>query len=253
MNLKHITKDLGKFVAKESPQILTVLGVAGIGVTTYLTVKATWKAARQIQHEEIVAKVETGDQGYELNKRAIVEKTWKMYIPAATTGVMTVVCIVAANRVQARRLAALAAAYGVLSGDFDEFRDKAAQQLGLKKTDEINHEIAKKKVKENDLPAGYLTPDGKSWFKDATTNQIFLSTQEEVKRAMNKVNFEANNHRGTSLNTFYDELSLENTTIGNILGWSAGTQCDLVLTPVLLDNGTAVTLIDFTKDPVPDF
>jgi len=253
VNLKHITKDVGKFVAKESPQILTVLGVAGIGVTTYLTVKATWKAARQIQHEEIVAKVESGNQTFEFTRKAVIEKTWKYYVPAATTGVMTVVCIVAANRVQARRLAALAAAYGVLSGDFDEFRDKAAEQLGLKKMDEINHDIAKKKIKESDLPAGYITPEGKSWFKDATTNKVFLSTQEEVKRAMNFVNFEANNQRGTSLNTFYDELGLENTSIGNILGWRSGTQCDLVLTPVLLDNGTAVTLIDFTKDPVPDF
>lgn len=253
MNLKHITKDLGKFVSKESPQILTILGIAASGATVYFASRATWKAAQQIQHEEIVGKVDTGNQAYELPTKARIEKVWKMYIPAAATGVMAVGCIVAANRVQARRFAALAAAYGVLSGDFDEYRDKASEALGLKKADDVHHEVAKKKIDGSALPAGYITPEGKSWFMDATTKRVFLATHEDVKKAMNYVNFEANNQRGTSLNTFYDELGLENTSIGNILGWSSGTQCDLILTPVLLDNGTSVTLVDFTKDPKPNF
>lgn len=253
MNVKHITKNLGKFGSRELPQILTILGIAGAGATVYFTGRATWKAAQQIQHEEIVGKVERGEQSFRLTDKERFEKVWKLYIPAAATGVMAVGCIVAANRVQARRFAALAAAYGVLSGDFDEFRDKAAEQLGLKKSDDVNHEIAKKKVDGAALPPGYITPEGKSWFMDATTKRIFLATHEDVKKAMNYVNFEANNQRGTSLNTYYDELGLENTSVGKILGWGSGTQCDLVLTPVLLDNGTSVTLIDFTKDPKPNF
>lgn len=253
MNLKHITKDLGKFITRESPQILTILGIAGTGVTIYLTGKATWKAAQQIQHEEIVGKVENGDQTFRLTDKQRFEKVWKFYIPAAATGVMAVGCIVAANRVQARRYAALAAAYGVLSGDFDEFRDKAAEQLGLKKTDDIDHSIAKDKMDGMTIQPGSITPDGKSWFLEGSTGRPFLSTQETVKRAMNFVNFEANNQRGASLNTFYDELGLPETTVGSLLGWASGTQCDVVLTPVLLDDGRAVTQIKFTKQPVPDF
>ena len=253
MNLKHITKDLGKFVTRESPQILTILGIASAGVTVYLTGKATWKAAQQIQHEEIVGKVENADHKFRLTDRQRFEKIWKLYIPAAATGVMAVGCIVAANRVQARRYAALAAAYGVLSGDFDEFRDKAAEHLGLKKTDDIDHEIAKQKIDGMTIQPGAITPDGKSWFLEGSTQRPFLSTQETVKRAMNFVNYEANNQRGASLNTFYDELGLPETTIGTLLGWPSGTSCDVVLTPVLLDDGRAMTEIKFTKQPVPKY
>lgn len=253
MNLKHITKDLGKFVTRESPQILTILGIAGAGVTVYLTGKATWKAAQQIQHEEIVGKVERGEQSFQLTDKQRFEKVWKLYIPAAATGVMAVGCIVAANRVQARRYAALAAAYGVLSGDFDEFRDKAAEKLGLKKTDDIDHEIAKQKIDGMTIQPGAITPDGKSWFVEMSTMRPLLTTQESVKKAMNFVNFEANNQRGASLNTFYDELGLEATTIGGLLGWRGGDALDIVFTPVLLDDGRAVTGFKFAKNPTADF
>lgn len=253
MNLKHITKDLGKFVTKESPQILTILGIAGAGVTVYLTGKATWKAAQQIQHEEIVGKVENDDQSFQLNNKARFEKVWKLYIPAAATGVMAVGCIVAANRVQARRYAALAAAYGLLSGDFDEFRDKAAEQLGFKKMDEIDNSIARDKIDREFIPPGAVTNEGLSWFKDNSSGRYFLSTQESVKKAMNFVNFEANNQRGASLNTFYDELGLDPTGVGHILGWAAGEALDIVFSPVLLDNGMAVTEIKFRQQPKPGF
>lgn len=253
LKIKNVSHDVAKFVAKESPQILTLLGIAATGATVYLTGKATWKAAQKIQHEEIVAKVETGDQTFEFTQRARIEKVWKLYIPAAATGVMAVGCIVAANRVQARRFAALAAAYGVLSGDFEEYREKASELLGHKKADDVNHELAKREMDGMTALPGSVTPDGKSWFFEGSTGRPFLSTTETVKRAMNFVNFEANNQRGASLNTFYDELGLPETTIGNLLGWAPGTQCDVVLTPVLLDDGRAVTEIKFTKQPVPNW
>ena len=252
MNLKHITKDLGKFVAKESPQILTILGIGAAGATVYLTGKATWKAAQQIQHEEIVGNVERGSKDFQLTNKERFEKVWKLYIPAAATGVMAVACIVAANRVQARRFAAMAAAYGVLSGDFDEFRDKAAEQLGLKKTDDIDSKIAQDKLMTTP-PPGMMLPDGKTWFCEMSTMRYFPSTMETVKKAMNFVNFEANNHRGASLNTFYDELDLEPTTVGDLLGWKAGDALDIVFTPLLLDDGRAVTGFKFAKNPTPDF
>ena len=250
MNLKHLTKDVGRIIAENSPQILTVLGVVGTVGTAYLAHKAGREATITLGPDPHYSSSE--EKLRPLTKKEIVEKTWKLYVPAATAGVMTVGCIIAANRVQARRFAALAAAYGVLSGDFDDFRDKAAEKLGLRKLDETDKELAEKKI-QGKLPAGTALPDGQTWFCDMSTMRIFPSTMESVKRAQNKVNYEVNNFKSSSLNEFYEWLELDVTTLGNILGWNSEKPCEIAFEPILTDSHGAVTAFKFTKGPVPNF
>lgn len=252
MNLKHLTKDVGRFVAEQSPQILTILGVAGTAATAYLTGKAAYAAGDIVRRDHDTLARTSGDYYQAPSFKRDVENTWKLYVPAAVTGVMTVGCIVAANRVQARRFAAIAAAYGVLSGDFDEFRDKAAEKLGLKKADEVNAEIAKNHI-EGHLPANVVLGDGKTWFCDMASKRIFPSTTETIKSGMNKVNYQCNNQQDATLNDFYDAIGIEGTTVGDILGWNSAKKCDIELTAHLTDTHGAVTAITFTSGPIPNF
>lgn len=254
MNIKHLTKDVGRFVAEQSPQILTVLAVAGTGATAYFVGKATFKAADVI-NEETFDKQEDGSflarTASNRNTKQKALLVWKLYIPAATTGVMTVVCIVAANRVQARRMAALAAAYGILSGDFDEYRTKALELLGVKKAEELESGIAAQKIGNAEYPL--TLPAGKSWFLDMSTMRPFPSTMETVKAAQNKINFQCINQQPVALNEFYELLDLDPTSIGDILGWNEEKRCDLTFLPILTDDKGAVTAVRFTTNPVPKF
>lgn len=248
MNLKHLTKDVGRVIAENSPQILTAIGVVGVAATTYLTGQATWRAAEVLEekHRAGLPNIK------HMPVKDMAKDTWKLYVPAAATGVMTVVCIVAANRVQARRMAALAAAYGILSGDFDEFRDKAAEKLGLKKTDEIDSALVKGKMGKNPPP---VTPlDGsKSWFCDFSTMGYFPSTQETIKAGQNEINYRINNGDSPSLNDFYGTIGRPTTHVGDQLGWNKEHQVELTFTPILMDEGGAATAFTFVKQPFPNF
>lgn len=249
MNLKHITKDVGRFITDNSPQILSALGVVGVAGTGYFTFKAAWQA-----REIVIKENEHRDSlvSPELTKKEQFEKTWKLYITPAAVGVMTIGCIVAANRVQARRFAAIAAAYGVLSGDFDEFRDKASEKLGLKKADEVRSELAEKNI-VGQLPAGSALPDGKTWFCDMASRRVFPSTMETVKSGMNKVNFQCFSQTDATLNDFYDAIGVEHTDVGDILGWNATKHCDIEFTPILTDSHGAVTAFKFISGPFPNY
>lgn len=253
MNIKNISKDLGRFVAEQSPQILTVLGVAGVGVTVYFTHKAAFKASKEIEDERYTRSInQTITTPVVLTDAEKAKIVWKLYIPAATAGVMTVACIVASNRVHARRFAAIAAAYGVLSGDFDEYRDKASEMLGLKKSGELNEKLARETVVGN-LPSGTVLPDGKTWFCDMATKRVFPSTMETVKSGMNKVNFQCNAQKDATLNDFYDAIGVEQCDVGDILGWNGSKHCDLEFIPILTDSHGAVTAFKFISGPFPNY
>lgn len=251
LNIKHLTKDVGKFVAEQSPQILTVLGVAGTIGTAYLVGKASYKA-NDVLRENKLFDLNNGPAPAPLTDKEKFLLTWKLYVTPAAVGVMTIGCIVAANRVQARRFAALAAAYGVLSGDFDEFRDKAAEKLGLKKTDELNSDIAKKRIESANLPPNVVLGDGKTWFYDKNTGRTIPSTMETIKAGMNKVNFQCNTQKDATLNDFYREIEWPTVEVGDILGWNSSKLCDVHFTPILTDTHGAVTAFEFVSGPFPN-
>ena len=256
MNLKIQARQFGKLIQQSSPTILTAVGVVGVVGTAVLVGKASYEAAHVVErkYEE---QEEVKPEGTLLLALTTKEKAllvWKLYIPAVGVGSLTIAAIIASNRIHARRLAALAAGYAILSKDFDEYREKAYEALGIKKADELNKDLAKKKMDATPLPYGAVLPDGKTWFCDMSTMRYFPSTMESVKWAMNDINHRLNNQSDQSLNNFYEALDLEVTEqIGDILGWSPGMKVDLTFVPVLTDTHGAVTAFKFTSGAVPKY
>jgi len=254
IDLKHFSKNLGKVVQENSPTILTALGVVGVAATGYFTAKAGFQSAQKIEDERFkrsVARTAT-EPDVVISNKDRAELIWKLYIPAVTTGVMTVGCIVAANRIQVRRMAALAGAYAVISGDFDEYRAKALELLGAKKGSELEEETTKKQMEKH--PSYLPSPvEGKSEFCEFTTMRYFESTMEDIKHAQNKLNFKINTGDYPCLNDFYEALGLDLTDIGDALGWGDGQLIELVFTPIMKDDKKAVTAIRFKTAPIPKF
>lgn len=249
---KMLSKQAGRFLSDQAPQILTFVGALGVAGTAYFTGKAVLEAREVTFKENALRSQKDGAHAVILTKQEEILRTWKFYVTPAAVGVMTIAAIVAANRVQARRLAAIASAYAVLSGDFDEYREKAAEKLGLKKTSDMNAELAKERINRGPGPIGMLGV-GESWFKDASTETVFPCTMETIKRAQNKVNFEVNNFKSSSLNDFYEWMGRPATSIGNILGWNSEKPCELQFEAVLDDEYGAVTEFRFVKGPIPNF
>jgi hypothetical protein len=254
---KQAARHLSKNIQMNSPTILSAVAVVGVAATGYLTFKATWKGAKHVADVESMERVRG-----ESRERTPMEKSlliWKLYVPAVAVGVGTMGCIVLSNRIHARRAAAMVAAYGVLSGDFDEYKEKARELLGAKKADEVDQHMAKADVdKVMASTRGTLIPEGKSWFLDMATKRAILTTREVIDSAMNEMNFTILNHADgngdAALNDFYSQIGLDPAEgIGDLLGWNKNHPCKIEYTPYLTEDHGAVTAFHFKRGPVPNY
>ena len=225
MQLKAIFTDLGKAARKHSPEILTGIGIAGMLSTTVLAVRATPKALMLIEEKKREKKFTVIKDGGnpDLTKLEIVKAAWKPYIPAVITGAASIACLVGASSVNARRNAALAAAYALSETTLADYKEKVVETIGEKKAQEVKDAIAKDKV-END-PVSHkeivITDKGETLCYDALSGRYFKSDIEYIRRAVNNLNERLLFDTHVSLNEYYDEIGLEEIfPMGENLGWT---------------------------------
>jgi hypothetical protein len=217
-DLARTFKQVQKSVSKHSPEILTSIGVLGMLTTTGLAVKATPKAlvlldeARKEKGVDKLTPVET------------VKATWKCYLPAAVTCAASVVCIIGANSVTAKRTAALTAAYKISETALAEYREKVVETIGEKKEKVVREKISQKHVDENPVKSNevIITGRGTSLFLDPISKRHFESDIEHINKVVNMLNKRMLHDifGSVSLSDFYDEIGLERTDISDDLGWN---------------------------------
>lgn len=242
-----------RLVRTNSPTLLSALAVVGVAGTAYLTFKATWQASKVISDKESMERIKGDVAPRTAQEKALL--VWKLYIPAVGVGALTIGSIVASNRIQVRRLAAMAAAYGVLTGDFDEYRAKALEMFGDKKVKTLDDKVAEKKMLDKPQPQGIPLEDGEAWFCDLFTMRYFKSDRGKVDKARNDLNYHLM-HGGdmcADVNSAYGFLGLQSTNAGNLLGWRSDQVVEFVLTPIFMPNGDTATGIKFVPEPDPDF
>src|SRR6185369_9506232 len=106
----NASKQFARTIDRNSPTILTALGVAGLVSTVILAIKATPKAL-DILDQESKYRCEAIDDpkyGMPIEPVEAIELTWKEYIPTAVMGAVTIACMVGSNHISLRRNAALA-------------------------------------------------------------------------------------------------------------------------------------------------
>lgn len=254
---KFAAKHAAHIVQQNSPTVLSAIAVVGVAATGYLAVKAGFDSAKKIEDDRYAKSVarEATKPPVELTPQEKALLVWKLYIPAVGVGALTIGCIVASNRIAVRRLATLAAAYGVLSGDFDEYRNKAAELLGDKKAKTIDDKMAEEKIHKNPPPVNspQVLQPGEAWFQDLSSGQNFIATRDRIEKARNDFNWYLMNEGYADLNDWYSQLGIEGTNVGNQLGWREEAKVDVVFTPILLPDATTATGIALRPEPKPDF
>ena len=121
LNIPKVLSTAKVFTNRYTPEILTGIGIAGMLTTTILAVKVTPKAVRLMNDKKDELEVE------KLPAVEVVKTTWKCYIPAAVTGVASVACLIGANSVSNKRMAALTAAYKISETAFTEYQQKVVE------------------------------------------------------------------------------------------------------------------------------
>ena len=246
---KEITKSLLSLktaIKKHSPEILTGIGIAGMITTTVMAVRATPKALILIEErkEEIGAeKLEVVD---------VVKTTWFCYIPAAITGTLSIVCLIGASSVNARRNAALATAYTLSESALKDYQGKVVEMFGEKKHETVKDAVAKDKIEKNPVVTRevIITEKGNTLCYDAISGRYFKGDIDKIKKA----ECELNRQMYVSLNDFYYEVGLDNIKIGDELGWNIDNgYIDLSFSSQLASDGTPCLVIDYSIAPRYNF
>ena len=251
-SVKKFFKSIQTKAKQYSPEILTGVGIAGMITTTVLAVKATPKAMRLIDEYKETVLLENE----EITPIDAVKVAWKPYAPALTTCVFSTACLIGANSVNARRNAALATAYKLSETAFSEYKAKVIETIGDKKEQVVRDQVAKDKVEKNPVSNNevIITEKGNTLCYDSISGRYFKSDIDKIRKAENNINHMLLVGDYVSLNEFYNELGLDNTKLGDDLGWNIiDGLIEIQFSSQIADDGTPCIVIDYAIAPNRDY
>ena len=252
MRFSDLLKQAERLIVNNSPVILTAIGVAGTLTTAYLTGKATFKAAEEIEdHEWPIA-----GSRKDIPIRDKINLVWKLYVPAAGTAALTVAAIVCANRISGRRAAALAAAYSISERAFDEYKTKVIEKMGEKKEQAVRDEIAQDRVNRHPVSTSEVIIIGNSdvLCYDIYTGRYFTSSVEKIRGAQNTINERLIHDHYASLTDFYDIIGLPATKVSDEVGWNLDFMLKVDVTSTAIsDDGRPCLVMNFDVSPARQF
>lgn len=249
-NLKKIVSSIRTATKKHSPEILTGIGIAGMITTTVMAVRATPKALLLIEEKKDDCDVD------ELPAVEVVKTVWTCYIPAAVTGTVSIICLIGASSVNARRNAALATAYTLSESALKEYQEKVVETIGEKKEQSIRDSVAKDKLEKNPVTSRevIITERGNMLCFDAVSGRYFKSDMDKIKKAINELNRRMRDEMYISLNEFYYEIGINGISIGEDLGWNIDRgYIEPSFSSQLADDGTPCLVIGYMVEPRYDF
>lgn len=271
-----MNKGMSKFIrgakisiSKHSPEILTGIGIAGMITTTFLAVRATPKALELIEEkkDELNNKQveERLDKNGDLRDYKEITKlkfpdlfkaTWKCYIPAAVTSVVSIACLVGASSVHIKRNAVLATAYQLSETALTEYKEKVIETIGEKKEEVIRDKVNKDRIEKNPVSKNnvIITDKGNTLCYDHMSGRYFKSDIDKINKAVNVINNRILHDFYASLNDLYSELGLYTVSLGDKLGWNSDMGLiEVEFSSQLADDGTPCLVMDFNKAPKYDY
>lgn len=246
-------RSVGNTFDKHSPEILLGLGIAGGITTTILASTATPKAVTLIRKAEM----DKGeDEPVELTKTEIIKVTWKCYIPAAVSGVVSIACLLGSHSVNSKRNAALATAYKISEAALAEYKSVVKEEIGEEKAKEIGEKVMQKRLSDNPVSNRevIVTGTGTQLCYDGISGRYFESDINTIKAAVNKINETMVYEMYAALNDFYNELGLSNTEMGDMLGWNLDDGLlEISYGSMISDDGRPCITLEYYIAPRYDF
>lgn len=215
MNIKNMAKSVWMGAKKHSPEILIGMGIAGAASSVIFAVKATPKAMFLLEEKRQELGVE------KLEAKEIIKTAAPVYIPTAVSFGVSVACIVGASSVNARRNAALTAAYTLSESTLRTYRDKVLETVGEDKEREIRQKAAIEQQQSTPEPQTLVVSSAAGQLKcfDSLSGRYFVSTKNEIDKAVNEFNRQLRDDMRISLNDWYDLIGLDTNKLGDMLGW----------------------------------
>lgn len=249
--LKRTIKSAGRVLTKYSPGILTGIGITGMIGATFMAVKATPKALYLIEAKKEESEVE------ELTPVETIKTCWKCYIPATLTTVVSAACLIGASTVSAKRNAALATAYSISEAALREYQEKVVEVVGEKKEKAVRDAVAKDQIERDPVTKSevvIIDSNSNTLCYEPLSGRYFKSTIDKIKKAEIKLDRQMIQEMYVSLNDFYWEIGLDETDLGDKMGWNLSKgYMDLSFSSQLADDGTPCAVIVYGIPPVYDY
>lgn len=264
MNVNHLFKTGTQFLNTNAPAILTAFGAVGVVGTAVLTAKATFEAADILRDAKLDAAERWVDEhsepltdaAYQEIKISRVDSfklVWLNYLPAATTGALSVAAIIMSHRISSRRAAMLAAAYALNEGKLEEYQDKIKEKFGIKKEKEARTELHQDRInREYDENEVIFSPlDGKVLIMEEYTGRFFYSSIEAIEKAVNEVNALVVKEGSVRMSDFYETIGLKPVSTSDYFGWTREEMLELSWdTGTTPDGRTPVHTFEYVNHPV---
>lgn len=249
MKMVKVTKMLGiakEFASKNSPSILTGIGVFGFCATVYLAVKATKRSCDILQDC-------TDEEGNpeELTKTEVVTKCWKEYIPVAGMGVASIGCIVGAHVISLKRQAALMGLYSMTETALKKYEAAVKEEFGEEKKTELDKKLAEREASNHHIPSNILmTDDGDDVLCfDPYSGRYFKSNANKINRAINEFTAQVLGDFCASVNDFYYHLGLDGIEAGDEVGWSTEEPLQVEFDSSLTSDAKPLLVMRFKSKP----
>lgn len=259
MDLKAIVKAVLSGAKQHSPEIFVGLGLVGFGTTVAMTAKAapTVKDIHEAASEDrrnladaTDIRTEEDEEALKGHLRELTVEEAKclapLVLPIFAVGATSVACILASNRIQADRKAAVMAAYSLSERTLATYQQKVIEKLGedahQELLDETSKEIVRSEVPEEFDKEKYVIPAGQVRVYDNVTGRYFFSTKERILEAESAVNKRLLNETRVPLQEFYYELGMEEPFhLGDAMGWDISSPymentLNIWFTPMLDDD-----------------
>ena len=225
------------FLNRNAPTILTFSGVAGFALTTALAIRATSKAQNtfsEIQKDVAETKAAVVNEEPLEQQKALVHtylkssvKLAELYWPVLVSGSASIVCVLAAHNMMAKRQASLVAAYTALDASYKAYRSRVREVVGEEKERELYQKggwdlctaVAEGTEAEHCdgvMPSPYsrfFDEFSCNWTKTPESNLMFLRAQQQW------ANDRLHAHGYIFLNEVYEALGLERSQAGQLVGW----------------------------------
>lgn len=242
IDVKYLVRTAGTFVTKNAPAILTGIGVATSLASSVLAYKAGMlsKAVLDAAPEESKATF--------FHKAAL---TWKLWTPSLALAAISATCVIGANAVHAKRLAAIAGIYAITDNNFKEYQEKVGQMFGSTQPERVSEAVVEEHMAKTPATKSYIfdTQQGDTLFFDDLSGRYFLSDIETVRKAQNDLNNILYGDAWVSLNRLYELLELPTVSLGEDLGWVPDNMVDIKFMPKLTENNRPCIALTYKTDP----